>query len=178
MCIVSLLFLDRFERGVTMSKSDSPVDRDVQIGDRAPDFELPSQDGRSVRLSDFLGHAVVVLYFYPKDNTPGCTTEACSFRDSYEVFKEAGAEVIGVSSDSADSHQQFARRHHLPFILLSDQGGALRKQYGVPNTLGILPGRVTYVIDKQGIVRHIFSSQLAVDKHVTEALATIRALAA
>jgi len=149
----------------------------VSVGDQAPDFALPSQKGEVVRLSDFLGKSMVVLYFYPKDNTSGCTTEACSFRDSYEVFKEAGAEVIGVSSDSEESHRQFAERNHLPFILLSDQKGALRKLYGVPTTLGLLPGRVTYVIDKQGVVRHIFSSQLGVDKHTTEALATIRSIA-
>ncbi|MBO0777553.1 MAG: peroxiredoxin [Ktedonobacteraceae bacterium] len=98
---------------------------------------------------------------FSKDNTLGCTAEACSFRDSYEVFKEARAEVISVSSDSAESHQQFASQHRLPFILLSDRDGATRKLYGVPTTLGLLPGRVTYVIDKGGIVRHIFSSQLA-----------------
>ena len=148
----------------------------VKVGDKAPDFALPSQSGEIVKLSDFLGRSSAVLYFYPKDNTPGCTSEACSFRDSYEVFKEAGAEVIGVSSDSEDSHRQFASQYHLPFILISDQKGALRKLYGVPASLGLLPGRVTYVIDKQGIVRHIFSSQMAVDKHAIEALNTIRSL--
>lgn len=148
----------------------------VKVGDNAPDFALPSQSGEIVKLSDFLGKTTVVLYFYPKDNTPGCTSEACSFRDSYEVFKEAGAEVIGVSSDSENSHRQFASQYHLPFSLISDQKGALRKLYGVPSSLGLLPGRVTYVIDKQGVVRHIFSSQLAVDKHAIEALNTIRSL--
>lgn len=136
----------------------------------APDFTLLSQDGEQISLQDFRGKTNVVLYFYPKDNTPGCTTEACTFRDSYEVFKEAGAEVIGISSDTEESHRQFARKYHLPFILLSDSKGAVRKRYGVAATMGLLPGRVTYIIDKQGVVRHMFSSQLAVEKHVTEAL--------
>jgi peroxiredoxin Q/BCP len=111
-----------------------------------------------------------------KDNTSGCTAEACSFRDSYEVFQEAGAEVIGISSDSEKSHEQFAKQYRLPFILLSDLGGVVRKSYGVPATFGLLPGRVTYIIDKQGIVRHIFSSQFAPQMHVTEALKVLKEL--
>lgn len=146
----------------------------VQVGDKAPDFSLPTANGKEVSLKDFIGKSAVVLYFYPKDNTRGCTTEACAFRDSYEVFKENGAEVIGVSSDTEESHQQFAQQHRLPFILLSDKGGALRKRYGVPATLGLLPGRVTYVIDKEGVVRHMFSSQLALDKHISEALRIVK----
>ena len=148
----------------------------VQVGERAPDFTLPDQNGKDVRLSDLLGKKNIVLYFYPKDDTPGCTTEACSFRDSYEVFKEAGAEVIGVSSDSVDAHQRFATKNRLPYILLSDVGGALRKQYGVPTTFGLMPGRVTYIIDKQGVVRHIFSSQFTPQKHITEALNTLQSM--
>jgi len=148
----------------------------VQIGDTAPDFTLPSQDGKMVSLQDFIGKSALVVYFYPKDDTPGCTKEACSFRDSYEVFKEAGAEVIGISTDSEEAHQQFARRYHLQFVLLSDKDGAVRKRYGVPTTFGFIPGRVTYVIDKQGIVRHIFSSQFMPEKHIEEALKTLQAL--
>ena len=147
-----------------------PTKGKVQVGDLAPDFTLPALSGAQVSLKDFLGKKDVVLYFYPKDNTPGCTAEACAFRDSYEVFKEAGAEVIGISSDTADSHEQFAKQNKLPFILLSDQGGAVRKLFGVPSTLGLVPGRVTYVIDQQGVVRYIFNSLLAPQKHVTEAL--------
>ncbi len=148
----------------------------VQVGDPAPDFTLPAQSGEMVRLHDLVGTKAIVLYFYPKDETPGCTKEACSFRDSYDVFKEAGAEVIGISSDSQQSHQQFATRHRLLFLLLSDRDGAVRKRYGVPATFGLLPGRVTYVIDRQGIVRHIFSSQFTPEKHITEALTTLQAL--
>jgi peroxiredoxin Q/BCP len=149
----------------------------LQVGDQAPNFTLPSSTGTNVSLSDFLGTTAVVLYFYPKDDTPGCTAEACSFRDNYEVFKEAGAEVIGVSADSEESHQQFSTKYKLPFVLLSDTDGSLRKSYGVSATFGVLPGRVTYVIDKQGVVRHIFSSAFAPQKHIDEALKTIRALA-
>ena len=148
----------------------------VQIGDTAPDFTLPSQSGEPVSLKDFIGKKSVVLYFYPKDDTPGCTAEACAFRDSYEVFKEAGAEVIGVSDDSSASHQKFASKYSLPFILVSDTGKQLRKLYGVPSTLGLLPGRVTYIIDKNGTVRHIFNSQFNFKGHIEEALKTLREL--
>ncbi len=148
----------------------------VRVGDRAPDFTLTSQTGAPVSLSDFHGKQAVVLYFYPKDDTPGCTAESCAFRDSYEVFKEVGAEVIGISGDSPESHRQFANKYTLPFTLVSDTGNKVRQQYGVPATLWVLPGRVTYVIDKAGIVRHIFDSQLNFSAHVDEALKTLRQL--
>jgi peroxiredoxin Q/BCP len=148
----------------------------VQAGDKAPDFTLPSQSGQQVRLQDRLGERVVVLYFYPKDNTPGCTAEACAFRDSHEVFAEAGAEVIGVSSDSVARHTAFSDRHQLPFTLLSDQGGRVRKLYGVPAALGVLPGRVTYVIDREGTVRHVFSSMTNIDKHIGDAQRVVQEL--
>jgi thioredoxin-dependent peroxiredoxin len=148
----------------------------IKVGDRAPDFTLPSQSGEPVRLSDRLGERVVVLYFYPKDDTPGCTAEACAFRDSYEVFAEAGAEVIGVSSDSAGRHATFAGRHNLPFTLLSDHGGRVRKSYGVPALLGLIPGRVTYVIDREGEVRHVFNSMTNIGQHVSDALDVVRQL--
>jgi peroxiredoxin Q/BCP len=148
----------------------------IKVGDAAPEFDLTDAAGKRVRLSDFRGKRNVVLYFYPKDDTPGCTKEACSFRDSYQSFTEAGAEVIGVSSDDGASHQKFAEKFHLPFTLVSDTGGSVRKRYGVPATLGLLPGRVTFVIDRDGIVRHVFNSQLQATKHVDEALATIKRL--
>jgi len=122
-----------------------------------------------VTLSEFLGKKNVVLYFYPKDETPGCTREACSFRDSYEELTNLGAEVLGVSAQSVESHKSFATHHGLPFILLSDEGNKVRKLYGVPSSLGLLPGRVTYIIDKKGIVRHIFNSQTQTQRHVEEA---------
>jgi len=152
--------------------------KQLQAGDAAPDFSLPSADGKTVALSDFRGRSEVVLFFYPKDNTPGCTREACSFRDSHAAFRDAGAEVIGISGDSGASHQQFADRLRLPFVLLSDRDGSVRARYGVAKTLGILPGRVTFVIDKQGMVRHIFSSQFRPAQHVQEALGVLRKLRA
>ena len=155
---------------------DSKPKSRVRVGDPAPDFALADQSGNTVRLSKFRGKSCVVLFFYPKDETPGCTAEACAFRDSYEVFRDAGAEVIGISSDPVDSHRQFASHHNLPFRLLSDEGGNVRKTYGVSSTLGIFPGRVTYVIDGEGVVRHIFSSQFRPSKHIEEALAVLREL--
>jgi peroxiredoxin Q/BCP len=148
----------------------------VQVGQLAPDFALPSLTGQPVSLASFRGKKDIVLYFYPKDRTYGCTVEACAFRDSYEAFKDAGAEVIGISSDSEESHQKFATRNQLPFILLSDKGGTVRKRYGVASTIGLLPGRVTYIIDKRGVVRHIFSSQFTPLKHVSEALKVLQTL--
>jgi peroxiredoxin Q/BCP len=142
----------------------------LNVGDKAPDFALPNQSGTMINLRDFIGKKIVVLYFYPKDFTSGCTAEACAFRDSYEVFKDAGAEVIGVSSQSVDSHQRFAQANSLPFILLSDEDGKVRKLYGAASALGLMPGRVTYVIDKNGTIRHMFSSQLNPKKHIEEAL--------
>ena len=142
----------------------------VGIGSKAPDFTLPSQTGEMVSLADFLDRKPVVLFFYPKDDTPGCTREACAFRDDHEEFGKLDAEVIGISSDSVESHRRFANKHRLPFTLLSDEGGKVRKLYGVSNTFGLLPGRVTYVMDEQGVIRHVFSSQLGTRRHVEEAL--------
>ena len=147
----------------------------VQVGELTPDFTLLSQSSGPVSLGDFFGKQHIVLYFYPKNNTSLCTEEACAFRDNYESFKEAEAEVIGVSSDTVESHRQFAKEYQLPFILLSDVDGAIRKQYGVPTAFG-LPGRVTYIIDRQGIVRRIFFSQFTSKRHVEEALETLHRL--
>ena len=149
----------------------------VQAGQAAPDFAAPRTGGGELRLSDFKGKNAVVLFFYPKDETPGCTAEACAFRDSYEIFVDAGAEVIGVSGDSVASHERFAEQHELPFILISDKGGTIRRLYGVKATLGIWPGRVTFVIDKAGVVRHVFSSQTDSVRHVKEAMRTVTAAA-
>jgi len=148
----------------------------LKVGDSAPDFTLPSQTGEVVNLREQIGKREVVLYFYPKDNTPGCTTEARAFRDSYAVFKELGAEVMGVSSDSVESHKGFAANCEIPFILLSDSGGKVRELYSVPSTFCLLPGRVTYIIDKRGIVRHVFSSQMNPRKHVDEAVTVLRSI--
>ena len=148
----------------------------VEVGSVAPDFTLPSRSGEMISLENFLGKNPVVLFFYPKDDTPGCIKQACAFRDDFEEFGKLDAEVIGISSDSVESHKSFAARHNLPFILLSDEGGKVRKLYGVPSSFGLFPGRVTYVIDEEGVVRHIFSSQVETARHVEEALGVLRSI--
>lgn len=142
----------------------------VRVGDKAPDFSLQGQDGQLVRLSELLAHGSVVAYFYPKDRTPGCTAEAGAFRNSHLRFGELGAQVVGISSDSVESHEGFARECDLPFKILSDVDGRVRKSYGVRSSMGIIPGRVTFVIDRHGTVRRVFSSQLRATRHVDEAL--------
>ena len=148
----------------------------IQVGDAIPDVALQSQTGETVNLKSFNGEKCVVLYFYPKDDTPGCTKESCSFRDSYTAFQDTGAEVIGISADDVASHKTFATKYNLPFTLLSDTGNAIRKSFGVPSTFGILPGRVTYVIDKSGIVKHITNSQLNFQGHIDESLKVVQGL--
>lgn len=154
----------------------TPRSTQVAVGEVAPDFTLNDQRGQAVTLSELVKQRCVVLYFYPKDDTPGCTAEACSFRDQYEVLREAGAEVVGVSSDDQAAHEAFVARYHLPFVLLSDPGGAVRARYGVKRTLGLIDGRVTFVLDRAGVVRHVFSSQIRPKKHVEEALRIVRGL--
>lgn len=157
--------------GLSACKTEEKQDMGkVSVGDMAPDFELKDKDGNVVKLSSFRGKKSVVVYFYPKDETPGCTAQACSFRDSYEDFKEVGAEVIGISSDGSSAHSGFAENHRLPFILLSDSTGKVRKEYGAYDLFGMIPGRVTFVIDKQGKVIHKFDSQLSPTKHIQESL--------
>ncbi len=148
----------------------------VNVGDAMPDTTLVGDDG-SVKLRERIGKTLVV-YFYPKDETTGCTAEACSFRDQYEDFVAAGADVIGVSRDDAASHASFKSHHRLPFTLLSDPGGSVAKAWGVRRTLGIMPGRVTFVFDKTGTCKHRFDSQLRFGKHVDEALAIVKQLGA
>jgi peroxiredoxin Q/BCP len=132
--------------------------------------------GDNVTLSEFLGKKNIVLYFYPKDESIGCTKEACTFRDSYEELTNLGAEVLGVSAQSVESHKSFASHHGLPFLLLSDAENKVRRLYGVPSSMGLIPGRVTYIIDKKGVVRHIFVSQIQAERHVEEAKKTLREL--
>ena len=148
----------------------------IQVGDKAPTFTAQTHSGGTAALADLIGNQVGVLFFYPRDGTPVCTAEACAFRDAYESFTCAGATVIGISGDSLDRHRDFAQQQKLPFLLISDADGALRKAFGVPKTLGLFPGRVTYVIDKHGIVRHIFNSQFNATQHVSEALNVVRQL--
>jgi thioredoxin-dependent peroxiredoxin len=151
--------------------------KSLKPGDQIPHFQLKDQDNILVDSKQLIGDKALVLFFYPKDDTPGCTAEACAFRDQFEVFVEAGAQVVGISADSPESHKAFALKHRLPYTLLSDDNNQLRKQFGVPKSMfGLLPGRVTYIMDKDGIIRHTFNSQLNVNKHVEEALKVIRSL--
>jgi len=151
--------------------------RPLAGGDTAPLIALRDQDGIE-RRSDQLGGKALVLFFYPKDDTPGCTMEACAFRDSYADLQALGAEVWGVSGDDAASHRRFAARHQLPYPLLVDHGNQLRRSFGVPSVLGLLPGRVTYVIDGQGMIRHVFNNLLDGAAHRREALQVLRQLTA
>lgn len=145
----------------------------ITNGSKVPDFELKDQDGKNFKLSDALAKGPVVVYFYPKDDTPGCTKEACSFRDSFEQFKDEGVQVVGISADDVASHKKFAEKYKLPFTLLSDEGNEVRKLFGVPKTM-MLPGRVTYVLDKNGVVVHQFNSMTKAEQHVEEAIAAVK----
>ncbi|KAM3741629.1 hypothetical protein ACB098_07G010800 [Castanea mollissima] len=148
----------------------------VNKGTTPPSFTLKDQDGKTVSLSKFKGKPVVV-YFYPADETPGCTKQACAFRDSYEKFKKAGAQVVGISGDDPSSHKAFAKKYKLPFTLLSDEGNKVRKDWGVPSDLfGTLPGRQTYVLDKNGVVQLIYNNQFQPEKHIDETLKLLQSL--
>jgi len=150
--------------------------KSIEVGDPAPEVTLQLQDGSVRTLSSFLGEQALVLFFYPRDASPICTKEVCEFRDAYEDFVSAGAAVVGVSQDGQESHQKFAKDQRLPFSLASDEDGSLRIAFGVPKTMGIMPGRVTYVIGKDGVVRHVFNSQLSAIRHVQESLSILKAL--
>ena len=150
----------------------------IGVGATAPDFTKTTQNGDPISLSQFRGQQTVVLYFYPKDETPGCTAEACSFRDNAAVFKNLNAEVWGISGDDGVSHRRFATRHNLEYPLLSDKNNALRRSMNVPKAMGLLPGRVTYVVDGEGVIRHVFSNLLDGPAHVREAERIISTLQA
>lgn len=146
----------------------------LKVGDKIPKFTLKDTNGNQFESDSVIGVKPVVIYFYPKDDTAGCTAQACSFRDQYEDFKDLGAEVIGVSSDSVLSHEKFSKQYQLPFILLSDSEKKLRKLFGVPSgLLGLIPGRVTYVADKGGIIRLVFDSMLPTN-HIANALKAVK----
>jgi peroxiredoxin Q/BCP len=149
---------------------------ELKVGDKIPNFIAKDSNGNDFDSQEIIGQKPLVIYFYPKDNTPGCTVQACSFRDQYEDFKDLGAEVIGISSDSIASHQKFTQQYKLPFILLSDSDKKIRKLFGVPSGLfGILPGRVTYVADKTGTIIMVFDSMMA-KRHIPKALEAIKKL--
>lgn len=146
----------------------------LNVGDLVPYFELKDQKGELFKSDTVIGQKPAVVYFYPKDETPGCTAEACSFRDSYEDFKELGAEVIGISSDSIGSHKRFAQRHRLPFILLSDPKKKVQRMFRLPKILfGLYTKRITFVIDKTGKVVYVHDSLLATS-HIKKALKALK----
>lgn len=147
----------------------------IKIGDHIPEFVLPDQEGNLYDIKKILGKKKIVIFFYPKDDSPGCTKEACYFRDLYEAFTEEGAELLGISGQSPESHMQFARKHRLNYTLLSDEDDVVRDLFGVePDLFGLLPGRVTFVADTSGKVVHIFNSQMQVEKHVEDALKILK----
>mgnify|MGYP001236180610 CR=1 FL=1 len=147
----------------------------LQPGDKAPDFILSDQSGARIRLAAYHGKPVA-LFFYPRDGSTVCTREACAFRDNHSEFRELGAVVLGISPDSEASHRRFADRHSLPFSLLVDAGGTVARAFGVPRTLGLLPGRATFVIDSTGVIRAAWSAPFKADAHVRRALETVSSL--
>ena len=149
----------------------------ISIGDTCPSFSLQNQDGVTININDFIGTKNVIIYFYPKDNTAGCTKEACSFRDAMQDLNNLDCEVVGISADNVASHKAFANQFRLTFNLLSDVGNSVRKSFKVPaNLFGLIPGRVTYIVNKEGKVIHIINSQMNPDKHIKETIEIISTL--
>lgn len=151
----------------------------LNIGDKAPDFTLPTDDeNKTITLSELKGKKVV-LYFYPKDNTPGCTKEACDFRDNFAAFKQAGAEVFGISKDSSKSHTKFKEKYTLPFTLLVDANGDVCQAYGVINKKSLFGNtflgiqRSTFLIDEKGVIAGIWR-KVKVPGHVEQVLNEIK----
>jgi len=147
----------------------------IEVGDKVPTFSLKNQNDEIFTVNQRIGKPMVI-YFYPKDDTPGCTKQACRFRDDFESFNDLGALVIGISADSVASHKKFEEKYNLPFILLADTENVVRNLFGVPKNLFLIPGRVTYVIDKNGIVQYVFNSQLNAEKHIENALKKLKAI--
>lgn len=147
----------------------------LKINDKAPDFKAKDHNGNSISLSNYLGNKYVVLFFYPKDFTPGCTAEACAFRDAYEDFLDAGAEVIGISGDGDASHQNFAKQHKLPYPLLPDTDKKIRKAYDIPTSLlGMVTGRITYLVNKEGLIKYAYRDNLNPVAHIKAILNLIK----
>jgi peroxiredoxin Q/BCP len=174
--IVFLFALILSVSGCAQTNNHEKMDQ-IEKGSKVPAFALKDQDGKLFDLQSVLGKKNLVIYFYPKDDSPGCTKEACAFRDQYEVFNQEDAIILGISGQSVESHKKFAEKYHLSFTLLSDEGNKVRKLFGVPtNMLGAIPGRVTYIVDKTGTVVYVFNSQSQATKHVDEALRILKEL--
>lgn len=145
----------------------------LKVGDKLPNFKAKDTNGNLFDSQDYTGKQALVIYFYPKDETKVCTAQACSFRDNYEEFKDLGAEIIGISADSVQSHLKFKSKFNLPFILLSDNDKKLRKLFGVENDFLIIPGRQTFVVDKNGFIIMIFNS-MSGTIHIEKALKVLK----
>lgn len=172
--ILFLLYINL--EGHSQTNSSNDMGKLIE-GSTIPQFSLPDQNGNLFNINSVVGKKNLVIYFYPKDDSPGCTKEACSFRDQFADFEDANAMIIGISSQSVQSHKEFAAKYRLNYTLLSDEGNALRKLFGVPgNLFGLIPGRVTYVVNKEGKVVYLFNSQINAEQHVQEALKVLKAL--
>ena len=150
-----------------------PKNKALTIGSSMPEFELKNQDGVSVKSNSFIGNPTVI-YFYPKDDTPGCTKEACSFRDSFEKFQDNHIKVVGISADNTASHKAFEEKYHLPFTLLADTERSVHKQFGVGKELALFSSRVTFVFDKDGTLIFMFKDNINATKHIDEALKALK----
>jgi len=150
-----------------------PKAKHLKVGDVMPSFSLKNQEGKMIKSTDFSGKSLVV-YFYPKDDTPGCTKEACSFRDYYDLFQENGVSVIGISADDVASHKSFATKYSLPFVLLADPSRTVHKKFGVGKELGIMTSRITFIVNEKGFIIKIFKDNINAKKHVTEALDALK----
>jgi len=160
--------------GIFLTQCQNKSKNKLEVGDKLPEFSLLDQDGASFKLSDYKNQAMII-YFYPKDDTPGCTKEACKFRDEFEVFTDLKAKVIGISSDDVASHKAFAEKYNLPFTLLADTDKKVRKLFGVPSFgAGLIPGRVTYIIDKEGIIRYVFNNMKQAEMHIDKSLEILK----
>lgn len=157
------------------SKIYNSIMSKTKVGDTVPSFSLKNQNGEIISIDSSIGKTMVI-YFYPKDDTPGCTKEACKFRDEYERFTDLGTMVIGISADSVESHKKFEEKYNLPFTLLADTENNVRNLFGVPKNLFLIPGRVTYIVNDKGIVKYIFNSQLSAEKHIDNALEELKKL--
>lgn len=170
-----VLFILYFSLSSSSQTTNNIAMKKIEIGNSIPAFTLNDQNGNAFDINEVVGKKNLVIYFYPKDDSPGCTKEACYFRDQFEVFRDVDALIIGISGQSVESHKKFAEKYRLTYTLLSDEGNEVRKLFGVPtNFFGLLPGRVTYIIDKTGKVIYIFDSQVQATQHVDEAIRILK----
>jgi len=171
-----MMFLILYFSFIVKSQIQKDIDmKKIEVGNTIPAFSLKDQNGNQFDISSVIGKKNLVIFFYPKDDSPCCTKEACYFRDQFEVFSSADAMIIGISGQSVESHKEFATKYRLTYTLLSDEGNKVRNLFGVPtNFFGLLPGRVTYIVDKTGKVTYIFDSQINATQHVDEALRILK----